>query len=1026
MKKIRGKLLLSAIIGFLILSLNSTAAELLRNGKSRAVIVVGEKSPESIRLAARELQKQLKNLTGEDFRIVTDREALALSGKTRIVLGENALTKKVSYKKAVFPKGSSGYEVKVQGDLVILNGPVSSYKRNPLPEEKRLHPQGCYQFLFRPDFTASDNGVMHAVSAFLEELGVRFYAPGKEGTYYPSRGKDLLLRDLHIVKQAAFPVREYVFNSPFPLHPEVKTYMQMLKYGSSHYPAGVLSLDDIMQEHKDLPHAKNKWGEKLVALNGSGVPLYADKAFRKICVERMRKILDADPELKAIQVIALSTRGFFDFRELVNYTERESYPAPWAEHSIYLDFRKALALELEKTHPGKKILFHALGNGKESKRVLEGLPGNLQGSPSPLMPHSYVNASRYLKFLPRITKTFGKDKGIQREYWNEFDSPRIPRQGFFFLKALQSIRLAQKEFLHGTVMDLPAAPFGKVFTTLAEKELMNLILYVNAKLLWDPSLDLEKLLSGYFLHYYGPAAAAMRNFFSYGEYVYTRGGSRTISQKSGALRETDVHVFFELLRMAKAKTLPGTLYRKRIDALEKSLQWMKTAFAQTRHTGKAIAGEIIPWNAGCNGDLTKYKKFYPLAHGDVSAETRTEFAVAARECRSNFLLAVRCYETDMKRIKRSGLKEDSHEILKYDHIRVLFRSSRNGPCEVILSSSGAVMDRTWDPAAVGGNALLWNSATHRGTVRYYKDRWEGEIAFGSIGQFPDWNPAWGIRIERVRIVNGKKFVVSSCEGPRYDSSKWNHFTIPKADSAGRPTLGRDMVNLALPGVPDGEVYVIRRAPEKLNFSAKAWEDPARWGKAPEGRLGNILHFYYRSNKAGYHPDPSFKMLYDDQYLYVFYKVRDRYVRAVNLRDQGMVCLDSCMEFFIMPQGSSSYFNFEMNCLGTLLLYKIAADGNVKGSQRIPMEELKKIKRFSSLPRKVISPKKAGDTVWYAGLQIPLEFFRKYANTTTPLKGQVWTGNIFKCADWTSHPCWMAWRKTVTFHDINGFGKFIFE
>ena len=144
MKKIRGKLLLSAIIGFLILSLNSTAAELLRNGKSRAVIVVGEKSPESIRLAARELQKQLKNLTGEDFRIVTDREALALSGKTRIVLGENALTKKASYKKAVFPKGSSGYEVKVQGDLVILNGPVSSYKRNPLPE----YGNGFYGYCF--------------------------------------------------------------------------------------------------------------------------------------------------------------------------------------------------------------------------------------------------------------------------------------------------------------------------------------------------------------------------------------------------------------------------------------------------------------------------------------------------------------------------------------------------------------------------------------------------------------------------------------------------------------------------------------------------------------------------------------------------------------------------------------------------------------------------------------------------------------------------------------------------------------
>ena len=133
-----------------------------------------------------------------------------------------------------------------------------------------------------------------------------------------------------------------------------------------------------------------------------------------------------------------------------------------------------------------------------------------------------------------------------------------------------------------------------------------------------------------------------------------------------------------------------------------------------------------------------------------------------------------------------------------------------------------------------------------------------------------------------------------------------------------------------------------------------------------------------------------------------------------------------MEFFLMPYGSNCYFNFEMNCLGTLLLYRISAAVNVKNSKRIPPEDLRKIKRFSSLPRKIILPEKTEDTVWYAGLQIPLEFFRKYANITTPLQGQVWTGNVFKCADWTSHPCWMAWRKTVTFHDISGFGKFIFE
>ena len=615
MKKIQAKALLSVIICFLFSSPGMTAAELLRNGKSCAVIVVAEKAPECFRLAARELQKHLKNLTGEDFRIVTDREALSLSGKTtRISLGENALTGKAACKKTIFPKGTSGYEINAKGNLILLNGPVSFHKRNPLPAEKGYHPQGRYRFLFHPDFTASDHGVMYAVSAFLEELGVRFYAPGKEGTYYP-RVKNLDFADQHIVKQAAFPVREYVFNSSSPLHPEIKTYMQMLKYGSARCPAGVLPLEDVMREHQNLPRAKDKEGEEIVSLLGQGVPLYSNEDFRKACVKRIRKIFDADPRLEAVQIIAPSARGSFDEQEKLLYRERTRYPAPWDTHSIYLDFHKALARELFKTHPGKKILFHANGNGKESRRALEGLTGNLQGSPFPLIPHQYAKASRYLQFLNHITKTFGKNKGIQREYWNEFDSPHIPRQGFFFLKGLQATRLAQKEHLYGVVMDLPSAPYEKSFITLAGKELMLPALYVNAKLLWDPALDLQKLLAEYFLLYYGPAADAMRNFFSYGEYVYTRGGSRTISPEYGALREPDVHVFFELLCTARAKTRPGTLYRKRIDALENSLLWMKTAFPKTRPAGKAITGEIIPWNAKCNGDLGKYKKFYPLSHG---------------------------------------------------------------------------------------------------------------------------------------------------------------------------------------------------------------------------------------------------------------------------------------------------------------------------------------------------------------------------------------------------------------------------
>lgn len=38
-----------------------------------------------------------------------------------------------------------------------------------------------------------------------------------------------------------------------------------------------------------------------------------------------------------------------------------------------------------------------------------------------------------------------------------------------------------------------------------------------------------------------------------------------------------------------------------------------------------------------------------------------------------------------------------------------------------------------------------------------------------------------------------------------------------------------------------------------------------------------------------------------------------------LDDNGPVWTDSCAEFFFRPEGSDSYYNFECNCIGTLLV-----------------------------------------------------------------------------------------------------------
>ena len=64
--------------------------------------------------------------------------------------------------------------------------------------------------------------------------------------------------------------------------------------------------------------------------------------------------------------------------------------------------------------------------------------------------------------------------------------------------------------------------------------------------------------------------------------------------------------------------------------------------------------------------------------------------------------------------------------------------------------------------------------------------------------------------------------------------------------------------------------------------------------------------------------------------------------------------------------------------------------------------------------------------WRLGLKIPLSLFIRRTGVQQALSGQVWYGNVYKCADWTSNPCWLMWKKNDGFHNPEGFGAFIFE
>ena len=217
-------------------------------------------------------------------------------------------------------------------------------------------------------------------------------------------------------------------------------------------------------------------------------------------------------------------------------------------------------------------------------------------------------------------------------------------------------------------------------------------------------------------------------------------------------------------------------------------------------------------------------------------------------------------------------------------------------------------------------------------------------------------------------------------------------------------------------------YTVKKITNTVSLKSK-WDDE-QWAQANVLELKN-----YMGQKPEHFPKTQAKLLYDSNNIYVFFRVEDNYIRAVAEKTQDIVCCDSCAEFFFtpgedLPQG---YFNVEINCGGTMLLYhQTARDEN---KTEISQQDCQKIKIYASMPKKV-EPEIQKPTVWTIQYSIPFEILEEYAKVTRPNSGVKWRANFYKCGDETSHPHWLTWsfvnEPKPDFHQPCYFGTLCFE
>lgn len=199
-------------------------------------------------------------------------------------------------------------------------------------------------------------------------------------------------------------------------------------------------------------------------------------------------------------------------------------------------------------------------------------------------------------------------------------------------------------------------------------------------------------------------------------------------------------------------------------------------------------------------------------------------------------------------------------------------------------------------------------------------------------------------------------------------------------------------------------YNIRYSEKKPSLAGN-WDEPA-WRSAQTITLRNFV-----ARGSSHQPEVDVRLLWAKCGIYVFFRVHDRFVRCLRTDYQGMVCKDSCVEFFVEPKAKRGYFNFEINCGGTMLLYYIdypdKKTGRIRIIAEVPRDLGETVRIYHSMP-KVVYPEVEFETAWKIEYFIPFKLFEHYLGPLGRIAGQVWRANFYKCADESSHPHWASW------------------
>lgn len=547
----------------------SSQAEIIVKGASAPLtaIVISPEAPDSVRLAATELQTSLKTVGLGELPI---REQADPGKEPAIYLGNTALARRLDLKL----EKPDAFAIRTDGGSLVIagkdyaGGPMTSFL-NPF----RLHES--YNSKLKVG-AFGDAGTLFGVYHFLEKfVGIRWYMPGPLGTVWPERLSRLELPEITIQKSPQFEHR-HAYYGFFDRSEEDSLWYRRAGYGSP-FPVVVshsfayffMKYKETHPEYFALINGERDFAA--LSTVGPGNFDLSNEDFIQQVIKDANQFFKDNPEQKIFPLCPNDGMKKVSEDLVSQALVDPSREKEGGKFSNYVwGFINKVAAGVAKEHPDRFVGCIAYEQYCVPPNNIEKLHPNVVVVVCKLR-RGHFDAEALDQTRKRVADWKAK---VDRIYCWEYYCDILLNGGWkgypvFFPDLVQQDLKELTNVSKGEFIEAESWMPGQYSTDpqsikINYPGLQHPLLYVTARLLWEPDLDLKALLDEYYRLFYGPAENEMREFWTKAEKAWMAQKAEIPADFFTAAQMADM---VQLLEKAKAKTEAGSVYRQRVDLI---------------------------------------------------------------------------------------------------------------------------------------------------------------------------------------------------------------------------------------------------------------------------------------------------------------------------------------------------------------------------------------------------------------------------------------------------------------------------